>query len=208
MAPWKSWFSHRGTYLGKDSCFTQRHLESKFGWPGNTLRPATWQEPQSEPKLTDKSLVSIHPLPSNLRPSHNAWQHLWSPSCKSFLPSSRHELAHFFFYQYNFWYQIERMFVDTSRRKFFSQDDTGVSLILCNLLKITSNKFSFVETNMWFAVLTRNRKDLSTMYKSQILGSCWYQLGQVHVPTLWLLIWQDHRFWWLRAKTILNLLFT
>ena len=153
MAPWKSWFSHRGTYLGKDSCFTQRHLESKFGWPGNTLRPATWQEPQSEPKLTDKSLVSIHPLPSNLRPSHNAWQHLWSPSCKSFLPSSRHELAHFCSINITF------VFVDTSRRKFFSQDDTGVSLILCNLLKITSNKFSFVETNMWFAVLSERRSD-------------------------------------------------
>ena len=33
---------------------------------------STWQDPQSEPKLTDKSLVSIHPLPSSLRPSHNA----------------------------------------------------------------------------------------------------------------------------------------
>ena len=46
------------------------------------------------------------------------------------------------------------MFVDTSRRKFFSQDDTGVSLILCNLLDITSNNFSFVKTNRGFGVLT------------------------------------------------------
>ena len=27
MAPWKTWFSYRGAYLGKDSCFSKRNLE-------------------------------------------------------------------------------------------------------------------------------------------------------------------------------------
>ena len=158
------------------------------------FKTRTWQEPQSEPKLTDKSLVSIHPLPSNLRPSHNAWQH-----CKTCLTSSRHELAQCTFNCFNIrtclWIPPEE---NSSHRT------TQVSLSSSAIYSISHQTIFLLwrQTGDLAFWMTRNRKHLSTIYKSQILGSCWYQLGQVHVPTLWLLIWQDHRFWWLRAKTI------
>ena len=154
-------------------------------------KSSTWQEPQSEPKLTDKSLVSIHPLPSNLRPSHNA--------LKVISACAINNLCHFEF-ECEFDYLKKEVFL-TRRNRCLPHDQqfSGAD--------ITSNKFPIYRGDQLIWFQTRNYQhfefmNIITDLREPFIG----KVGQLQVLINdWMR--QDGIFWWFKADITLSLLY-